>query len=83
MMKFIVDCNQNKPEQWLDASLLNHHSSPELPDLESSQDLQMYLEPHLHRTRNNSMTNVLASYSQKKNLLIHIEGNDTHPDNPA
>mgnify|MGYP000852557330 CR=1 FL=1 len=52
----MVDCNRNKPEQWLDASLLNHHSSLKLPDLESSQDLQMNLKLHWHKTRKNSKT---------------------------
>lgn len=68
MMKFMIDYNHYKPEQWLDASLLNHHSSRGPPDLGSSRDLQMYLKQHLHRTRQTREPSALDNHTKKKKI---------------
>ena len=65
MMQFIIDYNHNKPEQWLDASLLNHHSSQEPPDLGSFRGLRMYLKQHLHRTTQTRDPSALDNHKQK------------------
>jgi len=70
MMQFIIDYNHNKPEQWLDASLLNHHSSREPPDLGSFQGLQMYLKQHLHRTRQTREPSALDNHKKKEKKSI-------------
>ena len=70
MMQFIIDYNHNKPEQWLDASLLNHHSSREPPDLGSFRGLQMYLKQHLHRTRQTREPSTLDNHKKKEKKSI-------------